>query len=206
MGSFFIIIQNKYRILLAVLFCQMVLCGCLPPTGRTSTPISPTINPSTPAPPADQWVEFFYSPDANRFVYPSNWFLSLKSKENKVILSNAPPGGIYAQKQAGDFFALSVDLMPSRIDPGNGLEGWVTINKISAISPSMVLLRENLPLSQYGLPAYRLITSGPGETEAVFLRKGNFVSGVSLTYPAGQRDKIRYFPVFEKVIRSLHMP
>ncbi|MCL5995141.1 MAG: hypothetical protein M1546_03680 [Chloroflexi bacterium] len=164
-----------------------------------------TFDTSTPAPPARD-VRTYTSAAGVSFDYPANWFTYTKEAENMVLVMNAPPDGIYALKQGGDFRAISVRLKPADMAGYESVRAYIEATLLGQCSECKVLTIEALPPLPQGYTVTQVTYLGEGERAVLFIANGQHVVELSTTYAPGRRSDAKYLEVLDQVANTLAMP
>ena len=164
-----------------------------------------TLDASTPAPPARD-VRTYTSAAGISFDYPANWFTYTKEAENVVLVMNAPPGGIYALKQGGDFRAISVGLKPADMAGYASVRAYIEATLLGQCFECKLLAVEALPPLPQGYSVTQVTYLGEGERAVRFIANGQHVVELTTTYAPGRRSDARYLEVLDQIAGTLVIP
>ncbi len=193
-------------IAIAVTLASLAFIACTNvPTIETSTPI-PTDDYSTPAPPASIWRSYVYTKTGVSFKYPANWFIAVDEQGDRVGIVNAPLNSMVVVKNyADDLMVVAINLRPINIEMYSSVREFVDTT-LRITPPVNILSVDILPTLPQGYSAARVISSGYGETETLYIAKDNHLITIATTYVPGQRPRKKYFVVMEQIAGTVIIP
>jgi hypothetical protein len=163
------------------------------------------LDASTPAPPSGS-EKIFTSPHGVSFNYPANWFTLLKGAENVVMVLNAPPDGIYAHKQGGDFRAISVGLKPKDITAYGSMRAYVEAEFLPQCLECKVHAFDELPRLAQGYTVLCVMYQGEGERIVLFVTNGQHLVELSTSYTPDEQSAGKYMEVLDQIANTLVIP
>jgi hypothetical protein len=177
----------------------------LPSANQSPSSNGFVLDASTPASPSSK-AKMFTSSSGVSFNYPANWFTLLKEAENVIMILNTPPDGIYAQKQGGDFRAISVGLKPMDITAYGSVRAYVEAEFLSQCLECKVHAFDELPRLARGYTVLRMIYQGEGERVVLFVTNGQHLVELSTAYTRGEQSGGKYMEVLDQIANTLVIP
>ncbi len=177
----------------------------------TQTPLPlPTLDYSTPAPPANDWATYTDENSGISFKYPANWFLSagdIGDGAIQALIQNAPPNSVVSIKgYADDLIKLHIKLAPITTEPYGSLKAFIDSTILNTLPPERLVSAEELPTLPQGYTAFRLTTLGLGESLTLYVANKNNLITLSTSYAPGKRSDKKYLDVMEQIAGTLVIP